>query len=92
MSMKRIQHSKKTKFEAALALISEKQTLAELSQKYGVHQSVLQRWKKDLLENGAALFSRGGKPKTEQQEMDALQRKVGQLTMELDFLKKALGK
>jgi transposase-like protein len=92
MSVKRVQHSKKTKFEAALALISEKQTLAELSQKYGVHQSVLQRWKKDLLDNGAELFARGGKPKTEQQEMAALQRKVGQLTMENDFLKKALGK
>lgn len=92
MSTKRVQHSKKVKFEAALALISEKQTLAELSQKYGVHQSVLQRWKKDLLENGAELFARGGKPKTEKQEMEALQRKVGQLTMQLDFLKKALGK
>ena len=92
MSVKRVQHNKKIKFEAALALISEKQTLAELSQKYGVHQSVLQRWKKDLLENGAELFARCGKPKTEKQEMDALQRKVGQLTMELDFLKKALGK
>ena len=92
MSTKRIQHSKKKKFEAALALISEKQTLAELSQKYEVHQSVLQRWKKDLLENGADLFGRGKKPKTEKQEVDALQRKVGQLTMELDFLKKVLGK
>lgn len=92
MSTKRIQHSKKKKFEAALALISEKHTLAELSQKYEVHQSVMQRWKKDLLEKGADLFGRENKPKTEQQEMEALQRKVGQLTMELDFLKKALGK
>lgn len=92
MSTRRVQYSKKIKFEAALALISEKQTLVELSQKYGVHQSVLQRWKKEVLENGAELFSRGGKPKTEQQETDALQRKVGQLTMENDFLKKALGK
>ncbi len=73
-------------------MISEKHTLAELSQKYEVHQSVLQRWKKDLLEKGADLFGRENKPKTEQQEMEALQRKVGQLTMELDFLKKALGK
>jgi transposase-like protein len=91
MSVKRVHHSKKIKFEAALALIAEKHSLSELSQKYGVHQSVLQRWKKDLLENGAELFARGGKPKTEQQEMAALQRKVGQLTMELDFLKKHSG-
>ncbi len=92
MSTKRIQHSKKKKFEAALALILEKQTLAELSQKYEVHQSVIQRWKKDLLENGAEIYGRGNKPKTEQQEIEALQRKVGQITMENDFLKKALGK
>ncbi len=75
-----------------MALISEKHTLAELSQKYGVHQTVLQRWKKDLLENGPNLFDSKTKPKAEHKEREGLQRKIGQLTMELDFLKKALGK
>jgi transposase-like protein len=92
MSTKRKIYSKKVKFQAALALISEKHTLAELSQKYEVHQSVLQRWKKDLLEKGASLFERNGKPKTENKEIEALQKKVGKITMENDFLKKALGK
>ena len=92
MSVRRKAHSKQTKFQAALALASGQQTLAELTQKYEVHQSVLQRWKKDLLDNGSSLYDRHAKPKTEQKEIEALQRKIGQLTMELDFLKKALGK
>jgi len=92
MSTQRKQHSKQTKFQAAVALISEKSTLAELTQKYGVHQSVLQRWKKDLLDKGSSLYDRNTKPKGKHKEIDALQRKIGQLTMELDFLKKALGK
>ena len=75
-----------------MALISEKHTLAELSQKYGVHQTVQKKKKKDLLENGPNLFDSKTKPKAEHKEREGLQRKIGQLTMELDFLKKALGK
>lgn len=89
---KRKIYSKQVKFQAAMALISEKHTLAELSQKYGVHQTVLQRWKKDLLEKGPGVFDSKTKPKAEHKEREGLQRKIGQLTMELDFLKKALGK
>jgi transposase len=85
-------HSKQLKFQAAIALLSEKQTLTELSQKYGIHQSVLQRWKREVLENGPELFDRGVKPKSEDKEIEGLQKKVGQLTMEVDFLKKVLGK
>lgn len=89
---KRKIYSKQVKFQAAMALIAEKHTLAELSQKYEVHQTVLQRWKKDLLENGPGLFDSKTKPKAEHKEKEGLQRKIGQLTMENDFLKKALGK
>lgn len=92
MTTKRRIHSKQLKFQAALALSSEKYTLAELSQKYGVHQGVLQRWKRDFLENGPNAFDPNMRPKTEDKELAALQRKIGQLTMEVDFLKKALGK
>jgi transposase-like protein len=92
MSTDRKAHTKKVKFQAALELISEKHTLAELCQKYGVHQRVLYRWKKELLENGSSLFDRKTRPKLESRELDSLERKVGQLTMENDFLKKALGK
>jgi transposase len=92
MKQKRRIHSNSVKFQAAMALASEKYTLSELSQKYGVHQGVLQRWKRELLENGSSAFDLNAKPKAEHKEIDALQRKIGQLTMEVDFLKKALGK
>lgn len=92
MSVQRKTHSKKAKFQAALALITGQQTLAELTQKYGVHPSVLQRWKKELLDKGETLFDRNARAKAEHKEIDSLQRKIGQLTMENDFLKKVLGK
>jgi len=87
----RKQHSNKTKLEAAIAMVSSKVPVAELCQKYGVHQSVLQRWRRELLEKGGEIFSRR-KKSTEDHAPEDFQRKIGQLTMELDFLKKALGR
>lgn len=92
MGKTRRQHTAKTKLEAAIALISNKYPVAELSQKYGVHPSVLQRWKTELLEGGAEIFNRRKKRSEMGPTVDDLQSKIGQLTMELDFLKKALGK
>lgn len=91
MGIVRRQHSSKTKLEAAIAMVSGKSPVAELCKKYGVHQSVLQRWRKELLDKGADIFSTRKKP-TEEHTPDDFQRKIGQLTMELDFLKKVLGK
>lgn len=88
----RRQHSSKTKLEAAIAMVSGKYTVAELCQKYGVHQSVLQRWRSDLLNKGVDIFNRRKVTKEEGPTAEDLQRKIGQLTMDLDFLKKALGK
>jgi transposase len=88
----RKQHSSKTKLEAAIAMISGKSPVSELAQKYGVHPSVLQRWKAELLAGGPEIFSRRKNKKDDGPSVDDLQRKIGQLTMDLDFLKKALGK
>jgi len=88
----RRQHSSKTKLEAAIAMISGKGAVSELSQKYGVHPTVLQRWKNELLEGGPEIFNRRKQKKEDGPTVDDLQRKIGQLTMDLDFLKKVLGK
>lgn len=88
----RKQFSSKTKLEAAIIMANGKTPVAELCQKYNVHQSVLQRWKTELLQNGPDIFARKKKSDDEDVDREALERKVGQLTMELDFLKKALGK
>jgi transposase len=65
---------------------------SELCQKYGVHPTAVQRWKKELMESGAEIFNHRKKKKEDGPTVDDLQRKIGQLTMDLDFLKKALGK
>ena len=88
----RRQHGGKTKLEAAIVMVSGKSPVSELSQKYGVHPTVLQRWKNELLEGGPEIFSRRKKKKEDGPTIDDLQRKIGQLTMDLDFLKKVLGK
>jgi transposase len=88
----RKQHSNQTKLEAAIAMVSGKYPVAELCKKYEVHQSVLHRWKSELLDKGCDIFNRQKKVKIDGPTPEDLERKVGQLTMDLDFLKKALGK
>lgn len=88
----RKQHSSKTKLDAAIAMISGKYPVAELAQKYGVHPGQLQRWKAELLERGVDVFSRRKKQQEDGPTVDDLKKKIGELTMDLDFLKKVLGK
>lgn len=92
MSKIRKQHSKQVKFKAAMELYKSEKTLSQICEEYGVHQSVVQKWKKQLLDGGAGIFEdKRGKKQQDTDTKDALERKIGQLTMELDFLKKALG-
>lgn len=91
MSNIKRKHSKQTKLKAALELIKSEKTIAQLCQEYTVHQSVLHRWKKTLLEEGADIFDQPRKKEQISDNKADLERKVGQLTMENDFLKKALG-
>ena len=85
-------HSGKTKLEAAIGMISGKYPVAELALKYGVHPCQLHRWKAELLEKGVDVFGRRRKKTDDHPSVDDLQRKIGELTMDLDYLKKALGK
>jgi len=90
MNRIRKRHGKKAKFDAALDALKGNQTMAELCQKYGVNQSVLHRWKKELLDKGPDLFGMGKASKGENEQVEKLQRKIGELTMDIDFLKKNL--
>lgn len=85
-------HPKQVKFKAALELVNGEKTLAQVSSEYGVHQSILKKWKKTLQEEGPCLFEDQRKKKKASDDGAAdLQRKIGQLVMENDFLKKVLG-
>ncbi len=91
MRRKRRNHSPAFKAKVALAALKGDKTLAELASYYDVHVNQIQSWHKQLKENMSELFeSTAEKRKDHQAEIKELQAKVGQLTMENDFLAKVL--
>lgn len=87
-------HAPAFKAKVALAALSGEKTLAELSSEFGVHQTQISKWAKQLKESAAGIFS--GEIKTEEakreKQLNVLHAKIGQLTVERDFLANAWGK
>ena len=81
-------HPASFKTQVALAAIREDASVAELSSRYGVHASVIRRWKREAEASMEAGFS--GKLEVQEKdhaaEIKALHAKIGQLTVERDFL------
>jgi transposase len=87
-------HSPAFKAKVALAAIKGDRTLAQLSDQFDVHVNQITIWKDQLLEGAAEVFERatGGKPSSPPVDIKALHAKIGELTLENDFLEAALGK
>jgi transposase len=89
--MKRKRRNHSAAFKAKVAL--EEKTLAELAQNYEVHANQISAWKQELLEGVSSLFERGGEVNRGQEtEMKELYAKIGELTMERDFLSRKLSR
>ena len=87
MGAKRKQHSAQFKAQVAMAALAGDKTLAELSSEYGVHPTMISTWKQELVKNAKDLFERGNKKAADPQAViDHLDRKIGQLQVERDFL------
>jgi transposase-like protein len=93
MKRSRRNHSAKFKARVALEALRGEETLAALSARHGVHASQIGMWRKQLLEHAGEVFDNGN-PAAEDAErrIRDLQAKVGELTMERDFLSGALGR
>jgi len=93
MSRKRRNHSPEFKSKVALAAIKGDETLSELAKRYGINANLIVKWKKLLLDNSAEVFASGkGLAPDRESEIKSLQAKIGEITMENDFLSKALGR
>ena len=91
MRRKRRTHSPEFKSKVALAAIRDDMTMAELVKKFDVHANQVTEWKKQLLNSAADVFGKGAKKTEESEEIiQGLHAKVGQLTMENDFLERGL--
>jgi transposase len=88
----RRQFSAALKAKVALEAFRGEFTLAQIAKKHDVHPNMIRNWKRQLTQDAASLFVRG-KPdqdKASEAQVKELHAKIGQLTVEKDFLKKGL--
>jgi transposase len=91
MRRKRRTHSPEFKSKVALAAVQGDLTMAEMVKKFDVHANQITEWKKQLLNGAADVFGKGAKTAEDGEEtVQALHAKIGQLTMENDFLERGL--
>jgi transposase-like protein len=93
MKGKRTKHSPAFKAKVALEAVREQETIPELSRRYKVHANQIYQWKRQLLENVERAFASdsGGVADGTERESELLQ-KIGELTVERDFLSRGLAR
>ena len=89
---RRKKHDDIVKARVALEAIKGEVTISELASKYGVHPNQIRQWRKHLLDNAEAIFSKRKDPRIDELERlkEELYKKVGKQDVQIDFLKKKL--
>ena len=90
MKRERKQHSPGFKAKVALEAVKEQRTLNELAGQFELHPSQVVQWKKRLVEGANELFNGRAQRDASQDSAlrDRLYQEIGQLKVELDWLKK----
>ena len=87
-------HSPAFKAKVALAAIKSERTIAQLADQFDIHVSQITAWKDQLQGAAVDVFATSGHGKSPTPEVDikSLHAKIGELTLENDFLENALNK
>jgi transposase len=90
MTQKRRQFTAEFKSRVARAALREDKTLAQLASEFGVHPNQITEWKRQALESLSEVFSRKRKKQHQdnQQLIDRLYRKIGELQVDVNWMKK----
>ena len=70
MKSKRQKHSGTFKAKVAIEALQERETLGELSKKYGIHPNMITRWKKEFLERAPQLFEKARLDEKEEKDIE----------------------
>ena len=90
MKNTRNKHTPSFKAKVALAAVREQETVPQLSKRYGVHANQIYKWKAQFLEQAAVVFERNAAPADASSREGELLKKIGELTVERDFLSNGL--
>jgi len=90
MGILRKNHSASFKAQVALEAVKKEKTISQLSSEYGVHSNQITQWRKRVLDELPGIFSQKRKKKEKETEelQSELYQQIGQLKVELDWLKK----
>jgi len=92
--VKRKRYSAEFKAKVALEAIKGEATVAELATRFGIHPNMVTQWKRQVIEGIAEVFTgkTGHNGTAHEEQIKELHAKIGQLTVERDFLAKAFGR
>jgi len=87
-------HDASFKVRVVLEAIKESKTLAELGSEFSIHPNQIRNWKNEFLEKASGVFSENQDNEKElkrlEEERDRLHQRIGEQSMDIDFLKKNL--
>jgi transposase len=91
---KRKRYAAEFKAKVALEALKGEETMAQLASRYEVHPNLIAQWKRSAVEGMTEVFTKklSGYENTHEKTIKVLHEKIGQLTVERDFLAKAFGK
>lgn len=87
---KRKTYSGTQKFEAAIALIKREKSAVEIAREVGCHPNIVTEWRDNLLAHGSIVFERGNGEARKDRKIEKLERMIGKITVQNDFLEKVL--